>query len=125
MNLQKILEKFSIISNTELDDISSWIPFCEDSMEEIKAHLKKDVDIEEPSNARRLETAAATLTLYKYILYNITSNINTETFAAGELRVKTNYTASIKSAYQAWEQAKNSISDILIDETFTFERIVY
>ena len=125
MNLQTIFEKFSIMSNAESNDYSTWISICQESLDELKSKLRKDVDTENSSNSRRLETAVATLALYKYSLYNSTSNTSMENFAAGEVKIKTNYSATIKAAYQAWQQAKSYISDLLIDDTFVFERIAY
>ena len=125
MNLQTVFQKFSIISNIKITDSSKYLPICEDSINEIQIHLRNDIDAESDFNLNRLETAAATLALYKHILYTSTAPTSMESFSAGELKVKTNTSSAVKSAYQAWQHAKNSIRDLLIDETFVFERIAY
>ncbi len=121
MNLQETLERFSIIANLSMDEVSPWIPLCEDACEEIKNHLKKEVSAEE--NSRRLNVAAAALAFYRYVLYKASGG-GMESFAAGELRIKTNAPASVKMAYNVWKDAKNAIADLLKDDEFVFERIV-
>ncbi len=121
MNLQEILERFAIIASLSMDDVSLWIPICEDASEEIKRHLKEGIS--EDENARRLNVAAAALAFYRYILYK-TAGGGTESFSAGELRIKTNAQVSVKTAYNVWRDAKNSIADLLTDDDFIFERIV-
>ncbi len=122
MNLQIVLEKFSVISNIDINDCSKWIPLCKESINEIKNNLRSDVD--ENANAYRLETAAAALSLYKYALYSYAS-MKAESFSAGELKIKIDPNKCIKMAQKAWIEARNSISDLLKDESFVFERITY
>lgn len=121
MNLQETLERFSIIANLPMEDISPWIPICEDACDEIKRHLRSGVD--EIKNARRLNVAAAALSFYKYVLYRASGGAM-ESFSAGELRIKTNGKMSIKMAHKVWEDAKSSIADLLTDDDFIFERII-
>lgn len=121
MNLQEILERFAIIASLSMDDISPWIPLCEDACEEIKRHLKEGISEEE--NARRLNVAAAALAFYRYVLYR-TSGGGMESFSAGELRIKTNAETSVKMAYNVWKDARNAVADLLTDDDFMFERII-
>lgn len=122
MNLQMVLKRFSIITSIELDESSSWITLCKDSIEEIKSHLRKGIDAE--AHSHRLEVAAATLAFYKYTLYR-SSTPGMESFAAGELRIKSDPDTSVKMAYRAWQEAKSSIADLIEDDSFIFERIVF
>ncbi len=117
-----VLKRFSIITNIELDESSSWVTLCKDSVEEIKNHLRKGVDIE--AHAHRLEVAAATLAFYKYTLYRASSP-GMESFAAGEIRIKSDPGTSVKMAYRAWQEAKSSIVDLIEDDSFIFERIAF
>lgn len=117
-----VLERFSIITNIELDESSSWITLCKDSVEEIENHLKEGIDIN--IHAHRLEVAAATLAFYKYTLYRASSP-GMESFSAGELRIKSDPNTSVKMAYRAWQEAKGSIADLIRDDDFVFERIVF
>lgn len=120
MNLDVVLERFSMIVNIEVEDAAKWVPICSESVDEIKNKLKDGVDMQK--NAHRLEVAAAALAIYKYTLYNSVIS-GAESFTAGELRMKSDSQTSVKMAYRAWQEAKNSISDLLKDEDFVFERI--
>lgn len=121
MDLQEVLDRFGLIANLSSDEVAPWEPICEDSILEIESHLKENIDQE--ANSRRLEAAAAALSFYKYSLYRA-SGSGMESFTAGELRIKTNSTESVKIAYKVWQEAKSSICDLLIDENFIFERII-
>lgn len=122
MNLEIVVQRFSVIANVEIEDSSKWIPVCYESTQEIKRHLKEGVD--EEANAHRLEVAAAALALYKYTLFNATT-LTTESFTAGEMKIKTDPNTSVKMAAKVWQEAKRSISDLIEDEGFIFERITY
>jgi len=121
MNPEEVLEKFGIIANISVPEISQWSIICEEACEEIKRHLKSGVDINE--NSHRLNSAAAALAFYRYILYSSAIG-NTESFTAGEIRVKNNATAAVQIAYKVWIEAKQSINDLLEDNEFVFERTV-
>ena len=122
MNPEEILERFSIIANIPITEGSPWIFLCEEAGNDLISHLKDSVDVNE--NSRRLTVAAASLAFYRYVLYN-SANGATESFGAGELRIKTDSKSAVKLAYEVWLNAKRAISDLLIDENFTFERIEY
>ena len=122
LNLEIVVQRFSVIANVEIEDSSKWIPVCYESMQEIKRHLKDGID--EEANAHRLEVAAAALALYKYTLFNATT-LTTESFTAGEMKIKTDPNTSVKMAAKVWQEAKRSISDLIEDEGFVFERITY
>lgn len=122
LNLDKVIERFSVISNISLENSAKWVGICKESLDEIESRLREGVDKEK--NARRLEVAAAALALYKYTLYNSVT-VAVESFSAGELRIKPDFKGSVKMAYRAWQEAKNSISDLLKDENFIFERIAF
>lgn len=122
MNIQAVLERFSIVANLPIENISPWLQLCKDSTEEIEKNLKSNVDLE--INSRRLESAAAALSFYKYTLYRASSS-GMESFTAGELKIKNNYDSSVKIAHTIWKEAKNSIADLLLDNDFAFERIVF
>ncbi len=124
MNIETVIEKFSVIANLEITEVSPWISTCQESIDEIKLHLKENVDEEKEENLRRLETAAAALAMYKYVLYKAAVP-GAEYFSAGELKVKSDPGTSVKMAYRLWLDAKNSISDLLIDDGFVFERIAF
>ena len=122
MNLEERVERFKIISGILEGDTANWVPICEDALHEILFSLKKDVDQNAPENSRRLIVAAAVLAFYKYSLCRASVDSN-EAFTAGEFRIKTDSQANIKSAYRMWREARKSISDLLEDDEFVFERV--
>ena len=122
MNLEEIVERFKIISGILEDDTAKLVPICEDAMNEILLSLKKGVDHTAPENSRRLNVAAAVLSFYKYSLCRASVD-SAAAFTAGEFRIKTDLQANIKSAYRMWREARKSISDLLEDDEFVFERI--
>lgn len=122
MELDKILERFAIISNLSAEESQKWSPLCEEAWLEITSNLKDGVNQEE--NARRLNSASAALAFYRYILYSTSNSGGAESFAAGELRIKTDTSRMINNAKKVWQDAKRSIADILKDENFMFERII-
>ena len=119
--LQEVLDRFALIANLSADEVTPWIEICEDSISEIESNLRENIDQE--LNSRRLEAAAAGLSFYKSSLYR-SSWAGMESFSAGELRIKTNSSENVKRAYKVWQEAKNSIYDLLKDNNFVFERIV-
>lgn len=121
MNLQETLERFAIIAGLSMDDISPWIPICEDAYDEIKRNLREETD--EDENSRRLNVAAAALAFYRYVLYESSGN-RAESFSAGELRIKANAQSAVKMAYSVWKDARNAVADLLTDNDFMFERIL-
>jgi len=122
LNLQSVVEKFSIISNIEMENCSKWIPICKESLNEIQIRLRENIDLEDTAVSYRIETAAAALSLYKYALYS-GANMAMQSFSAGEIRIKSDNTGAVKIARRIWQEAKNSISDLLKDENFAFERV--
>lgn len=121
MDPEDTLERFALIADISLAEAAQWLPLCEEACSEIESHLKESVDID--ANSRRLTTAAASLAFYRYVLY-INASGNTESFTAGELRIKTDVDSTIKLAYAVWLDAKYAISDLLEDSDFMFEMIV-
>ncbi len=122
MNIEAVIERFSIVAKLSIEETSPWIEICKDSVGEIKNNLKNNADTE--SNSRRLESAAAALSFYKYALYRASVS-GMEYFSAGELKIKNDPNSSVKIAATIWKEAKNSIADLLADNDFAFERIEF
>ena len=122
MTLDVVLERFLVIADIDDENSAMWIPICSESIYEIKSKLKKDVS--EEQNAGRLEAAAAVLTLYEYALYSSVVT-GAESFSAGEFKLKADTKTSVEIARKAWQEAKNSIAELLEDENFVFERIPF
>ncbi len=121
MNPEDTLERFALIAGISLEEAEKWLSLCEEACNEIESHLKESVDID--ANYRRLTTAAASLAFYRYMLYTNASG-NTESFTAGEFRIKTDVNLTVKLAYAVWRDAKCAISDLLEDSDFMFKIIV-
>lgn len=121
MNLNEIIKRFSIIADLSWEEASPWASVCEDASIEIKSKLRNDVN--EEKNERRLNAAAAALAFYRYVLYRCSGG-GMESFTAGEIRIKTDAKNHAKMAYNVWLDAKYSISDLLKDDDFMFERII-
>ena len=99
MDPEATLERFALIADISLAEAEKWRSLCEEACSEIESHLKESVDI--VADYRRLTTAAASLAFYRYVLY-INASGNTESFTAGELRIKTDVDSTIKLAYAVW-----------------------
>lgn len=124
LNLQSVVEKFSIISNIEMENCSKWIPICRESLNDIQIKLKETINLQDASISYRIEAAAAALSLYKYALYS-GANMAMQSFSAGEIQIKSDNAGAVKIAKRIWQEAKNSISDLLKDENFAFERVSF
>ena len=122
--LESVVEKFSIISNIEIEKCSKWIPICNESLNEIQIKLRETVNLEDTTVTYRIEAAAAALSLYKYALYS-GANMAMQSFSAGEIRIKSDKAGAVKIAKKIWQEAKNSIADLIKDENFAFERISF
>lgn len=120
LNIQNIIERFSVISNMTFEEISPWAEICKESAQQIKDHLRKGVNIKKHEN--RLCAAAGALSFYKYVLYSSYQN-GLSGFAAGEIQIKTDKKFNVQLASAIWIDAKNSIADLLVDDEFVFERI--
>lgn len=119
LDLQEILQRFSLISSLTAEEANVWIPLLTDAKEEIESKLKNDVDI--VAEARRLNVAAAALSFYKYCLYRA-SGVGLGSFSAGDLSINFN-SKDINIASNIWAEAKASICDLLEDESFLFKEI--
>ena len=119
MDLQEILQRFSLISSLTEGEASIWLPLLTDAKEEIESKLKNNVDTQ--AEARRLNVAAAALGFYKYSLYRA-SGVGLGSFSAGDLSINFN-NKDLSIASNIWSEAKASICDLLEDESFLFMEI--
>lgn len=122
MDLQEILERFSLISGLSDEEASLWEPLLIDAQKEIESKLKSSVDQE--ADGRRLNVAAAALGFYKYTLYRL-SGSGMGSFSAGDLSINLNDKESINIALNIWQEAKASIYDLLKDDDFLFQSLDY
>lgn len=120
MDIQGILERFSLISGLTNEEALIWVPLLTDAKNEIEAKLKDDVDL--TAENRRLNVAAAAFGFYKYTLYKF-SNSETGSFSAGDISVNLNEKEIINIAFNIWLEAKASIHDLLKDDEFLFQGV--
>lgn len=123
MNIGKILERFSIMAELDLDDASQWIGLMEESAAEIKSQLKEDINESEYED--RLNAAAAVLSFYKYTLC-LTSRSAVFSTSDGISMVTASITDRknmISAASSAWKSTRASISNILKDPGFIFQGV--
>ncbi len=120
LDIQEVLERFSIIAGLNIDQAAPWTSLCSESIEQIRVYVKEGVDVSK--NSRRLGAAAAALTFYRYIMYKASGG-GLESFTAGDISVKNDKKVSLQIALAVWRDAKSSVADLLNDEDFIFERI--
>lgn len=122
LDLQDILERFSLISGLSAEEALLWEPLLLDAQYEIESKLKTDID--QTAHGRRLNVAAAALGFYKYTLYRL-SGTGMGSFSAGDLSISLNDKESINIALNIWQEAKASIYDLLEDSDFLFKSFNY
>ena len=123
MAIADVKAKFAKLTGlTSLEVTSNWLDVINEAISEIDSKLRSDVNKENVS--ARLEAAYAALSFYKYSLYEATKGAEIESFSAGDVSIKSNIKVVIDKAYKFWQEAKNSIYDLLEDENFLFKRTV-
>lgn len=120
MEVSDVLERFSLIAGLSAEEASPWVDICSDAAESIVLQLKDGVD--EKVNEKRLISAAASLSFYKYILYRA-SGEGMNTFAAGDIKITQDKKQVINSAYTAWCIERDAIADLLDDDHFLFRKV--
>ena len=121
LDIQEIIERFSLISNISLKESVKWEPILCDVIAEIKSRLRENIDVE--MHGRRLNTAAAALSFYKFSLYRASQD-STTSFSAGGIRIHEDSRRNIQSAYSIWNEAKALISDLIRDDDFCFGQVI-
>lgn len=120
MEVQKIVEKFALISGMDLEKAGMFTYICNDAKNEIVSKLLPDIDIN--LHSERLIAAAAALSLYKYMQYKAVGQ-TTESFSAGDVTIKENLKQALDTAYEIWIYEKAKIVDLLRDDDFMFWRV--
>ncbi len=116
MIIEDVISKFSNLSGISGEALSKWTPICRDSMNEISSKLRKDII--ESEHEEELTSAAAALSFYKYVLCtSIKDDLDPE-----NQYVSNPYTKSL--ATSIWQEYKDNISALLIDNKFFFKEII-
>ncbi len=116
MIIEDVISKFSNLSGISGEALSKWTPICQDSINEISSKLREDIIESEHEND--LTSAAAALSFYKYVLCtSIQDDLDPE-----NQYVSNPYTKSL--AASIWQEYKDNISPLLIDNKFLFKEVI-
>lgn len=120
MRIERVAERFSLLSGLEGEELSKWTPLLKDGVAYVSALLKKGV--KEENHLERLESATATYAYYKWILCS--EDNNATSFKAGDVTVSQSHSgATADWAYQLWKQSLNEIADITVSDDFFFKGV--
>ena len=115
MNISEVIKKFSILSGLSGESVHPWISICEESIFEIRTKLREGINEEDYKD--KLNSAAAALSFYKYVLCaSIKDDLDPD-----NQYISNPYTKSL--ALSMWQEYKNSISFLLNDNNFVFKTI--
>lgn len=120
MDIEKIVERFALLSSLSLEEASTFTYICNDANNEIVSKLLPNIDFN--LHSERLIAAAAALSLYRYMQLKALSQ-TTESFSAGDITVKENTIQAVKIAFEIWLEEKAKIADLLQDNDFVFWRV--
>lgn len=120
VRVNDIAEKFATLGGIDKKDILRWYPLCLKCLRELQSVLKDG--IENPDDLVRIEDATAVLAFYHYVL--VTNARESKSFSAGDVSVTHNDKAC-EYAEKLWLDTKNSISDLISDELFSFCSVRY
>ncbi|MBO6127072.1 MAG: hypothetical protein J6P21_03670 [Clostridia bacterium] len=116
MTIENVMIKFSNLSGISGEALSKWTSICQDSINEISSKLREDII--ESEHEEELESAAAALSFYKYVLCtSIQDDLNPE-----NQYISNPYTKNL--AISLWQEYKNNISPLLIDSNFLFKEVI-
>ena len=119
MKISYVIDRFSLISGVEGEELSKWIPVCIDAMEEVKAMARGDA-LEDEALARKLSNFSGVLAYYKYTLY---AGENIKSITAGTVSI-TNFQEARVRARELFEREKEELKSILeLPKDFCFQRV--
>ena len=120
MRLSDVIQRFTLVSGLEPEEVSHWTVLCVDAMNEIREQAGA-IESRNEQEVLRLSNAAGVYAYYKYCLYTYSSKI--KTFSAGVISV----TASVdelEHAAKMWEAEREACSDLLGGSgDFCFRRV--
>lgn len=121
MRLNVIIDRFSLISGLEPEEVSLWTPLCVDAKVYIEGRIKPGVDQEDENVKRRLSNCAAALAFYKYSL--CCSQADVESFVAGSMNIRLSQTER-QRAKTLWQEEAESAEDLLsLPVSFSFKGV--
>ncbi len=112
MRLSDVIDRFTLVSGLEPEEVSKWTVLCVDAMNEISDSVQP-LKSKSEKDSLRLSNAAGVYAYYKYCLYTYSSRV--KTFSAGVISV----TASddeMEHARKMWEAEREMCADLLSDK---------
>lgn len=120
VKVNDIADKFAALAGIDKNDVFKWYPLCLKCLREIQSFLKEGITDE--ADLVRVEDAAAVLSFYHYVL--VMAARESKSFSAGDVSVTHNDKAC-QYAEKLWLDTKESISDLIEDELFSFCSVKY
>lgn len=120
MRIERVAERFSLLSGIEGEELSKWTPLIKDSASYVSALIKPG--IKESEHLELLESASASYAYYKWVLCS--EEKDSSSFKAGDLTVSQSHSgATSQLAYQLWKQSLSEIADITVSDDFFFKGV--
>ena len=120
MNLNDIIDRFTLVSGLSMNDVSRYLPVIADCKSYMEERLPDGLN---EAQKRRAAHACAVYAYYKLCI--TLSNGDIASFKAGELQINTGTPADIiKSAELMWAEERRSIADICdLGDDFGFRSV--
>ncbi|MBQ3285343.1 MAG: hypothetical protein IJH40_06845 [Ruminococcus sp.] len=116
MRLNKIIERFSLVSGFEMKDVSRYLPIIADC----KAYFESLLPELNENDLRRAEYACAVYAFYRISQLGRLDDL--KSFKVGDVQM--NVEAIGEAAKKLWEAERENISDILdISGDFAFRSV--
>lgn len=120
MRLNETINRFTLVSGLEPEEVSKWTVLCCDASKEIERMVLPGAVLSE-ENILRLSKAAGVLAYYKYCMYEYGAKV--KGFTAGNVNVTMAQTET-EHAEKLWKAEKESLWDILGTESnFSFQGV--
>lgn len=120
MRLNEVLERFSLISGLEGEELSRYAPLCIDAISGIKSRVPK-LDKIGCEDMRRLVNCAAALAFYKYTLY--APEGLAESFDTGSLSVKMSKSPQERARLILTQELRGAEDIVCFDDDFVFKGV--
>ena len=111
MRLSDVIQRFTLLSGLEPEEVSKWTVLCVDAMNEISPFVISS-KVKDEKNSLRLSKAAGVYAYYKYCMYTYSSRV--DSFSAGMISV-TAKDDDMENARKLWEEEKVMCSDLFSD----------
>ena len=120
MDIETVTSIFCRLSGLNSTQAEEFSFFCESSLAYVMTRLKSGID--ETIWGGRIAFAAAAMAYYRFILWSLTDGGGNE-IKVGELSVRKSVKSEAETAETLCRDAFGTISSVLADEGFVFERM--